>query len=142
MPDKVPPKDPWPEEDDYPEITEDEANAPWDECDWANAMAETARRRAPGGPDWTPPRRERFTDAASVERRLKPKKKRYFKSDPDCRGHWFRVEPSGSISSYAMAYDPDDKQHWARLGHSTPWSMVSRARGRRRARPSSASRPG
>jgi integrase/DNA-binding CsgD family transcriptional regulator len=115
MPDKdtLPPKDPWPDEDEDG-LTLDDRLAEWDECAKMDAEIETARRRSPGGPDWTPPRRETLTDA-SVDR-LKPKRKRYAKSDPDCRGHWIRVEPSGSKSCYAMAYDPNGKQIWARLG--------------------------
>jgi hypothetical protein len=109
---------PWPRnEDEEDSLTLEEHLAMHPEDDlWheANVEANTAQRRAPGGPDWTPPRRETLTEAG-VDR-LKPKRKRYAKSDPDCRGHWIRVEPSGAKSCYAMAYDPNGKQVWARLG--------------------------
>ena len=62
-------------------------------------------------------RRERLTDlmVAALERRAK----RRSHTDPELEGHVIRVPPKGSKGhpvSYAIAYDPDGKQVWARLG--------------------------
>jgi integrase len=47
---------------------------------------------------------------------LKARAKRYAVSDPELRGLWLRVQPSGSKSYWAVARDPDGKQVAAHLG--------------------------
>lgn len=47
---------------------------------------------------------------------LKPKAARYTFPDPELRGHYVRVAPSGSKSFAAVARDPSGKQVWATLG--------------------------
>src|SRR5215471_11974061 len=49
-------------------------------------------------------------------RKLKPRRKRYAKPDPELRGHWIRVQPSGSKSFWAVARDPKQKQVWTFVG--------------------------
>src|SRR5262249_20632182 len=49
-------------------------------------------------------------------RRLKVRRKRYTKSDPELRGHWIRVQPSGTKSFWTVARDPKGKQVWAYVG--------------------------
>src|SRR5262245_5025703 len=48
--------------------------------------------------------------------KLKPHRKRYAKPDPELRGHWIRVQPSGSKSYWTVARDPKQKQVWAYVG--------------------------
>ena len=47
---------------------------------------------------------------------LKPKAKRYAYPDPELRGHYIRVQPSGAKSYVAVARDPSGKQIWATVG--------------------------
>jgi integrase len=47
---------------------------------------------------------------------LKPRTKRYAFPDPELRGHFVRVQPSGSKSFVAVARDPYGKQIWANVG--------------------------
>ena len=47
---------------------------------------------------------------------LKPDTKRYALPDPELRGHYIRVQPSGAKSFVAVALDPRGKQVWATLG--------------------------
>src|SRR5262245_12404945 len=44
--------------------------------------------------------------------KLKPRRKRYAKPDPELRGHWIRVQPSGTKSFWTVARDPKGKQVW------------------------------
>jgi hypothetical protein len=50
--------------------------------------------------------------------KLKPRRKRYAKPDPELRGHWIRVQPSGSKSFWTVARDPKQKQVWTYVGPS------------------------
>ena len=47
---------------------------------------------------------------------LKPRAKRYTFPDPEMRGHYVRVQPSGAKSFVAVTLDPHGKQIWATLG--------------------------
>ncbi|WP_192178805.1 tyrosine-type recombinase/integrase [Mesorhizobium amorphae] len=59
-------------------------------------------------------RRRKFSDTG-VEA-LKPKAARYTSPDPEMRGHYVRVMPSGAKSFVAVARDPNGKQVWATIG--------------------------
>lgn len=48
--------------------------------------------------------------------RLKPGAKRRTIPDPDMRGHYVRIAPSGAKSFVAVARNPDGKQIWATIG--------------------------
>jgi hypothetical protein len=61
---------------------------------------------------------------------LRPRAKRYAEPDPELRGHWIRIEPSGSKSFWVITRDPQGKQKWDRVG---PADMgIAAARGRAR----------
>jgi len=47
---------------------------------------------------------------------LKPHRTRYAVDDPELRGHWIRVQPSGSKSFWTVARDPNGKQRWNYVG--------------------------
>ena len=59
-------------------------------------------------------RRRSLTDNAVSK--LEPKAKRYTLPDPEMRGHYVRVTPSGAKSYVAVARDPYGKQVWATIG--------------------------
>ena len=59
-------------------------------------------------------RARRMTDAGVA--RLAAHAKRYTKPDPELRGHYIRVQPSGAKSYVAVARNPDGKQIWATIG--------------------------
>jgi len=48
--------------------------------------------------------------------KLKRRRKRYATPDPELRGHWIRVQPSGSKSFWTVARDPKQKQVWTYVG--------------------------
>src|SRR5215831_9729172 len=48
--------------------------------------------------------------------KLKQRRKRYAKPDPELRGHWIRIQPSGSKSFWTVARDPKQKQVWTYVG--------------------------
>jgi integrase len=48
--------------------------------------------------------------------KLKRRAKRYAKPDPELRGHWIRVQPSGTKSFWTVARDPKQKQIWTFVG--------------------------
>jgi integrase len=48
--------------------------------------------------------------------KLKRRRKRYAKPDPELRGHWIRVQPSGTKSFWTVARDPKQKQVWTYVG--------------------------
>jgi integrase len=48
--------------------------------------------------------------------KLKTPSKRVTIPDPECRGHYIRVTPTGSKSFWAVARDPSAKQHWQLIG--------------------------
>src|SRR5262249_6657785 len=47
---------------------------------------------------------------------MKPRAARYTVPDPELRGHYIRVQPSGGKSFVAVTVDPHGKQVWATLG--------------------------
>jgi integrase len=47
---------------------------------------------------------------------LKPRVIRYAKSDPELRGHWIRIQPSGAKSFWTVARNPNGKQVWTFVG--------------------------
>src|SRR5262245_9037289 len=49
-------------------------------------------------------------------RKLKRRRERYAKPDPELRGHWIRVQPSGTKSFWTVARDPKQKQVWSYVG--------------------------
>jgi len=62
---------------------------------------------------------------------LKPRAGRYSVPDPELRGHWIRVQPSGSKSFWAVTRDPAGKQVWTRIGPADAMSIEkSREQGR------------
>jgi integrase len=48
--------------------------------------------------------------------KLKRRRKRYAKPDPELRGHWIRIQPSGTKSFWTVARDPKGKQVWTYVG--------------------------
>jgi integrase len=48
--------------------------------------------------------------------KLKRRRKRYAKPDPELRGHWIRIQPSGTKSFWTVARDPKQKQVWTYVG--------------------------
>src|SRR5262245_64232554 len=49
-------------------------------------------------------------------KKLKRRAKRYAVPDGELRGHWVRVQPSGSKSFWTVARDPKQKQIWTYIG--------------------------
>jgi integrase len=47
---------------------------------------------------------------------LKPRAQRYAVTDPELRGHWIRVQPSGAKSYWAVTRNPEGKQIWTHVG--------------------------
>ena len=47
---------------------------------------------------------------------LKPRAQRYAEPDPELRGHYVRVQPSGAKSFVVVTRGPDGKQIWATIG--------------------------
>jgi integrase len=47
---------------------------------------------------------------------LKPRASRYAFPDPEMRGHYVRVQPSGAKSFVTVARDPSSKQVWSTIG--------------------------
>lgn len=62
---------------------------------------------------------------------LKPRAQRYAEPDPELRGHYIRIQPSGSKSYVAVTNDPTGKQVWATIG---PVDLMTIAEARDRAR--------
>lgn len=60
------------------------------------------------------PRRKSLSDLGVAA--LKPRESRYAEPDPELRGHYVRVHPSGAKSFVAVARDPKGKQVWATIG--------------------------
>jgi integrase len=63
---------------------------------------------------------------------LKPRAQRYAVGDPELRGHWIRVQPSGAKSYVAVTRTPDGKQLWTTVG-TTDAMSIDAARERARA---------
>ncbi|MBX3532275.1 MAG: integrase arm-type DNA-binding domain-containing protein, partial [Rhizobiaceae bacterium] len=59
-------------------------------------------------------RRKTLSDAGVVA--LKPKAARYTFPDPELRGHYVRIMPSGAKTFVAVSRDPAGKQVWATIG--------------------------
>lgn len=59
-------------------------------------------------------RRKTLSDAGVAD--LKAKAARYTFPDPELRGHYVRVMPSGAKSFVAVSRDPNGKQVWATIG--------------------------
>jgi Arm DNA-binding domain len=62
---------------------------------------------------------------------LKPRSARYAFPDPELRGHYVRVQPSGAKSFVAVTVDPNRKQIWTTIG---PCDAMSIEQGREQAR--------
>jgi integrase len=62
---------------------------------------------------------------------LKPRLKRYAYPDPELRGHWIRIQPSGLKSYLAVTRAPDGKQQWTTIG---PTDAMPIAKAREQAR--------
>jgi integrase len=74
-------------------------------------------------------RRPNLTDKQLMA--LRRKRKRYVRADPELRGHYLRVPPSGPITFAAVARDPYGKQVWATIG-TTSGLTIEHARERAR----------
>jgi integrase len=59
-------------------------------------------------------RAKRLDDAGVAGLKIKPK--RYAVPDPELRGHYVRVMPTGAKSFWVVARDPKGKQIWKRIG--------------------------
>src|SRR5438552_48804 len=62
---------------------------------------------------------------------LKPRAARYAVPDPELRGHYVRVQPSGAKSFVAVTLNPKGKQIWSTLARC---DVLSIAEARERAR--------
>ena len=62
---------------------------------------------------------------------LKPRAQRYAEPDPELRGHYVRVQPSGAKSFVVVTRDPGGKQVWATIGGA---DLLGVAEARERAR--------
>ena len=62
---------------------------------------------------------------------LKPRAARYATPDPELRGHYVRVQPSGAKSYVAVTLNPDGKQIWTTIGAAEVFTI---AEARERAR--------
>jgi integrase len=58
---------------------------------------------------------------------LKPRSARFAFADPELRGLWIRVQPSGAKSFVSVARDPNGKQIWSTIG-STELMTIAAAR--------------
>ena len=47
---------------------------------------------------------------------LKPRAARYSVPDPELRGHWVRIQPSGTKSFWTVTRNPQGKQIWTHIG--------------------------
>jgi len=47
---------------------------------------------------------------------LKPRAQRYAVTDPELRGHWIRVQPTGAKSYWAVTRNPQGRQVWTHIG--------------------------
>src|SRR4051794_40568330 len=60
-------------------------------------------------------RRQTLTDAGVAA--LKPRGKRYYLvHDPELRGHYVKVEPTGTKTFLTVTRNPSGKQIWKKLG--------------------------
>ena len=63
---------------------------------------------------------------------LKPRAARYAFPDPELRGHYVRVQPSGAKSFATITRSPNGKQVWTTLGSCDPRRSRPRATWRAR----------
>jgi integrase len=62
---------------------------------------------------------------------LKPRTVRYTVADPELRGHWIRIQPSGAKSFWAVTRNPEGKQVWTLVGPADALGIeAARARAR------------
>ena len=73
--------------------------------------------------------RKTLTDRGVVA--LKPRAQRYAYSDPELRGHYVRIQPSGAKTFVAVTRGPDGKQSWTTIG-GTDVLLIEAARARAR----------
>ena len=66
--------------------------------------------------------RESLTDRGVAA--LRPRAKRYAYPDPELRGHWIRVQPSGAKSYLAVTRGPGGKQQWTTIGGTDALSIA------------------
>jgi hypothetical protein len=59
-------------------------------------------------------RRRSLSDAGVAA--LKPQAKRYVVPDPELRGHYVRVPPTGAKAFLTVTRDPNGKQVWTTIG--------------------------
>jgi integrase len=62
---------------------------------------------------------------------LTPRATRYAVADPELRGHWIRIQPTGAKSFWTVARTPDSKQVWTHIG-ATDVFTIEQARERAR----------
>src|SRR5215207_5508143 len=67
-------------------------------------------------------RRKSLSDLGVVA--LKPRAARYSEPDPELRGHYVRVAPTGTKTFLAVARDPAGKQVWTTIGPADVLSIV------------------
>jgi integrase len=65
--------------------------------------------------------RKRLSDLGVAA--LKPRAKTFAEPDPELRGHYVRVQPSGAKSFVAVTRDPNGKQRWATIGPTDRYSI-------------------
>jgi Arm DNA-binding domain len=58
--------------------------------------------------------RHTMTDRGVAQ--LRPRAARYAVSDPELRGHWIRIQPSGAKSFWTVTRNPEGKQIWSLVG--------------------------
>jgi integrase len=92
-------------------------------------MSEQLRSERANGLTERRQRRQNLTDKQVLT--LPRKRQRYVKADPELRGHYLRVPPSGPVVFAAVARDPYNKQVWATLG-TTDDLTIDQARERAR----------
>ena len=54
---------------------------------------------------------------------LKPRAQRYAVTDPELRGHWIRVQPTGAKSYWAVTRNPTGRQVWTHVGPADAMSI-------------------
>jgi integrase len=67
------------------------------------------------------PRKMTDNGVAALKQRAKP----YTKPDPELRGHWIRIQPSGTKSFWAVTRNPAGKQVWTFVGPADAMSIAA-----------------
>src|SRR5436309_3563519 len=75
------------------------------------------------------PRRRTLSDAGLAA--LRPRAARYVVPDPELRGHYVRIAPTGVKSFVTVARDPNGKKVWTTIG---PADLLPIDEARRKAR--------